>query len=177
MSKLLEAPVVVAEASGAVLEAPGVSDPDVVAPVTLEDHQRAFTEVSFLLDAFATALGDIMGGATVSVGRGAGRQMARKLPDYLPEPTIDAVLGIIADRLRKGFEMSVERGENGEVELRFDRCAIRQVCEARGKQPGGDLCRIFRNYLDGVICELLCRPTRSSVISCGKSCRIRLETK
>lgn len=160
-----------------VLEAPAVSAPDVAVPVTLEDHRRAFTEISFLLDAFAVALGDIMGGATVSVGRSAGRQMARKLPDYLPEPTLEAVLDTIADRLSKGFEMTHERGEDGEMVVRFDRCAIRQVCQARGKPVGGDLCRIFRNYLDGVVCELLARPTRSVVVSCGESCRIRLETK
>ena len=160
-----------------VLEAPAVSAPDAAVPVTLEDHRRAFTEVSFLLDAFAVTLGDIMGGATVSVGRSAGRQMARKLPDYLPEPTLETVLGVIADRLRKGFDMTFERGEDGEMNVLFDRCAIRKVCQARGKPVGGDLCRIFRNYLDGVVCELLARPARSTVVSCGESCRILLETK
>jgi hypothetical protein len=159
------------------LKAPVVSAPDAAAPVTLEDHRRAFTEVSFLLDAFAVTLSDIMGGATVSVGRSAGRQMARKLPDYLPEPTLETVLGALSNRLRKGFDMSYERGEDGEMTVQFDRCAIRQVCEARGKPVGGALCRIFRNYLDGVVCELLARPTRSTVISCGENCRIRMETK
>jgi hypothetical protein len=160
-----------------VLAAPAVSAPDTTAPVTLDDHRRAFTEISFLLDAFAAALSDIMGGATVSVGRSAGRQMARKLPDYLPEPTLEAVLDIIAGHLRKGFEMTYTHEEDGETSVRFERCAIRQVCRAREKPVGGDLCRIFHNYLDGVVCELLARPTRSTVVSCSESCRIRLEMK
>jgi hypothetical protein len=158
------------------MKATAVSGPDTAGTATLEDHRRAFTEVSFLLDAFAVTLIDIMGGATVSVGRSAGRQMARKLPDYLPEPTLETVLDTLADRLRKGFDMTYERGDDGEMTVAFERCAIRQVCEARGKPVGGDLCRIFRNYLDGVVCELLARPARSTVISCGESCRIRLET-
>lgn len=153
------------------------SAPDAATAVTIEDHRRAFTEVSFLLDAFAVTLIDIMGGATVSVGRSAGRQMARKLPDHLPEPTLESVLDVLANRLSKGFDMTYERGEDGEMLVLFERCAIRQVCEARGKPVGGDLCRLFRNYLDGVVCELLARPVRSTVVSCGDSCRVRMETK
>ena len=41
--------------------------------LSLEDHQEAFSEVSFILDIFAATPSELMGGATASVGRIAGR--------------------------------------------------------------------------------------------------------
>jgi hypothetical protein len=160
---------------------------------TLEDHERAFTEVSFFLEAFAATVGDVMGGATASVGRSAGRCTARKLPVYLPAPTLESVLEAVAGRLRKGFEIEAERGDGSAdgsaagsragagddsgARIRFGRCAIREVCRTRGTPVGGELCRIFHYYLDGVICELACCPTRSHLEPGEEACRVRLETK
>lgn len=54
--------------------------------LTLADHQAAFVKVSFLLEIFAATVHDLMGGATDSVGRIAGREMAKKMPVYIPNP-------------------------------------------------------------------------------------------
>ena len=144
--------------------------------LTAEDHDRAFIEVSFLLDIFAVTIDDLMGGATASVGRIAGRHMARKLPVYLPTPTLEEVLQALADNLRKGFEISFHcQGETAEVQ--FGRCAIRQVCAARALAPGGPLCRLFHYYADGMVNELLYRPVKSSVTTIAEKCTACLQVR
>lgn len=141
---------------------------------TPEEHRQAFTEVSFLLDILASTVDDLMGGATVSVGRAAGRHMARKLPLSLPEPTLRAAAEALAAYGQLGVRPRL--GPEGGV-LAFDACAVRGVCRARGREPGGDLCRLFHCYLDGVLDGLTGRPVRSTIATAGDACTVRVETR
>ena len=144
--------------------------------LTVEDHRKAFIEVSFLLNIFATTVQDLMGGATAPVGRIAGRQAAAKLPVYLPEPTLDKVLGELSGRLARGFEISY-RVTGRSAEVSFGRCAIRDACRAQGLAPGRELCSLFHYYLDGMVNGLLHRPVKSSLSETGERCTTRLETR
>jgi hypothetical protein len=144
--------------------------------LTLEDHRQAFEEVSFLLEIFATTVHDLMGGATDSVGRIAGREMAKKLPLYIPNPTLEDVLAQVAGRMEKGFEIRFTSSGGG-ADLTFERCALRDVCRVRGLALGGPLCSLFRSYLDGLVNELVYRPVKSRIISTGERCELRLEVR
>jgi hypothetical protein len=144
--------------------------------LTVEDHDMAFTEVSFLLDIFARTVADLMGGATASVGRIAGRHFARKLPVYLESPSVDQVLDALSAHMRKGFEIRHAASGSG-VDLTFDRCAMREVCRSRGAEPGGEVCRLFHMFVDGVVNELYARPTKSTITSTGDRCTARMEIR
>lgn len=144
--------------------------------VSLKEHQKAFAEVSFLLDAFATTVAGLMGGATASVGRIAGRNMGRKMPVYLPAPTLDAVLAVVQERMCNGFDMSCNCDERG-ADVAWDRCAVRDICRTRRMSPGGDLCRLFHYFVDGMINELCLRPTKTNILESGDRCRTRTEIR
>ncbi len=141
---------------------------------TPEAHQQAFTEVSFLLDIFATTVDELMGGATASVGRVAGRHMAHKLPIALEAQDLAAAAAALAAYGQLGVR---PRAEPGTDLMSFDGCAVRQVCRARGREPGGDLCRLFHFYLDGVLDGLTGRPVRSTIVTAGEACQIRVATR
>ncbi len=143
---------------------------------TLEDHRKAFTEVSFLLHIFAATVDDLMGGATAPVGRIAGRRAGRKLPLHLPEPTLESVLAALADHFRNGFELAARSNAAG-ADVQIGRCVIRDVCADRGIAPGGALCKLFHAQLDGVVDELLARPVKSEIRAAGASCEIRTELR
>lgn len=143
---------------------------------TLEDHVNAATEVAFLLDIFAATVDTIMGGATASVGRIAGREMARKLPVHLSNPTLDEAVALLGSRMKAGYVFRLE-GEGAERSLIFDHCVLREVCAQRGLDMGTALCRLFHAYLDGILNELVCRPVKSEVVSCGNQCRLNLRTQ
>jgi hypothetical protein len=152
-----------------------MTDTKTAAP-TIEDHQKAFTEVSFLLNIFAATVQDLMGGATAPVGRIAGRHAAAKLPVYLPAPTLEAVLAELAKRLERGVDLSC-RVTGRSAELTFGRCAIREACAAQNLEPGQELCSLFHYYLDGIVNGLLQRPVKSSLVEKGARCTARLDTR
>jgi hypothetical protein len=137
-----------------------------------QDYQDALTEVSFLLDILAATVDDLMGGGTVSVGRVAGRHQARRLPIYVEKPTVKAVISELNRLDKLGAQMRVCEDEKT---LEFDHCAIRVVCKNRNIELGGNLCRLYHYYLDGIINEFLLRPTRSQILNTGTSCATRLE--
>jgi hypothetical protein len=136
-----------------------------------EDYQAAFTEVAFLLDAFAAAIDNIMGGVTGPVGRIAGRDTAKKLPVHLPDPTLETVTELLGERMQAGFGFKLEDGK-----LSFEKCVVRDVCRLRGIETGGPLCKLFHAYLDGVMDGLLHRPVKSSAVSMGELCQVIPQT-
>lgn len=146
------------------------------APPTVEDHQKAFTEVAFLVDIFASTIDNIMGGATAPVGRIAGREMAKKLPINLHDPTLADAVAVLSTRMGAGFGMKLMDSGAGQ-ELLFDRCVLRDVCSLRGVTTGGALCRLFHSYIDGILNELICRPVKSEITSCGEQCRTLVRTQ
>lgn len=147
-----------------------------VRDMALEDHHKAFGEVAFLMDIFTATIDNIMGGATAPVGRFAGREMAKKLPITLDNPSLEDAVGVVAVRMSAGFGVTLE-GTDGNRELVFDRCALREVCTLRGIQAGGALCRLFHAYFDGILNELICRPVKSELVATGDSCRATVSTQ
>jgi hypothetical protein len=136
--------------------------------LTPEDYQKAYVEVAFLLDAFASTIDNIMGGKTAPVGRIAGRDTARKLPLDLSEPTLEEVITALSEQMQAGFEFSLDQDT-----LLFKKCILREMCRLRNIEPGAALCRLFHAYFDGIANGLLCRPVKSKIISVGDECRLQ----
>jgi hypothetical protein len=144
--------------------------------LTMDDHQKAFTEVAFLIDIFTSTIDNIMGGATASVGRIAGRDTAKKYPIFLDNPSLSEAMEVIADRMKSGFAISLEAADDDSTIL-FDRCILRDICELRGIEKGNAMCKLFHAYFDGVVNELISRPVKSEIAESGQQCRIRIKTQ
>ena len=144
--------------------------------VTLEDHKNGFNEVAFLLDIFAATVDNIMGGATAPVGRIAGREMARKLPVYLTNASMEETVSLLAQRMKHGFGFSLEQSGD-QTTLDFGTCVLRDVCSQRKIPTGGPMCRLFHSYFDGILNELISRPVKSAIVSCGESCRLDVRSQ
>ena len=134
--------------------------------LTPEDYQKAYVEVAFLLDAFASTIDNIMGGNTAPVGRIAGRGTAQKLPLELSDPTLQDVIGALSRQMQAGFEFTLD-----EDRLLFKRCILREMCALRNIETGAALCRLFHSYFDGIANGLLCRPVKSQIVSVGEECQ------
>jgi hypothetical protein len=143
---------------------------------TLEDHRMAFTEISFLLDSFASTVDNIMGGSTASVGRIAGRGMAAKWPVDLDHATLQQTLAEVRHRMKNGFEISYAEQQNG-VEVTFGKCVIREVCHGRALEQGGPLCKLFHSYFDGVVNGIVRRPVKSELCKTGDICSLCLKVQ
>jgi hypothetical protein len=144
--------------------------------LTLDDHRRAFTEVSFLLEMLVRTAGDVVGKSTPSLGTNAGRQMARKLPIVLNEPTLAQVQEAVARSLAAGFEIAGQCGEDS-TDLRIGRCAVRSVCRDRGLELNGELCRMFHYTLAGIMAQLLGKPIRPGAVTANEVCTVHLDAQ
>ncbi|GFO65572.1 hypothetical protein M1B72_04105 [Geomonas paludis] len=133
--------------------------------LSADDYQKAYVEVAFLLDAFASTIDNIMGGNTAPVGRIAGRDTAEKLPLELSGASLEEVVGALSRQMQAGFQFSL----TGE-QLTFERCILREMCGLRRIELGGALCRLFHAYFDGIANGLLCRPVKSTLVSVGDQC-------
>lgn len=145
-----------------------IADQNYRLELTPEDYQKAYVEVAFLLDAFASTIDNIMGGKTAPVGRIAGRDTASKLPLDLSEPTLEEVITALSAQMQAGFEFSLDQDT-----LLFKKCILREMCRLRNIEPGAALCRLFHAYFDGIANGLLCRPVKSQIISVGDECRLQ----
>ncbi len=141
---------------------------------TIEDHEKAFTEVCFLLEVLSETINQVIGQSTSSLGITAGRQMAKRMPVYLKNPDLSAVLEAIRKRLESGFEMSAKPDAKG-AQIQMGRCAIREVCKNRGQKVGGQLCTLFHYYLAGMTAEFLGKPVRAGQAQAGETCSFGLE--
>lgn len=146
--------------------------------LTSEDHQKAFTEVSFLMEIFILTMKDVVGAGTASVARNAGKQMSKKLPIYLGDkPSMEEVMRPVLEHLSAGFEIDMKTQGNV-AELDFGRCAIRDVCKNRGIPPGGELCKVFHGFLAGIANELSGRPVRTVKMEAAAArCACRMESQ
>ena len=142
------------------------------------EHQLAFTEVSFLLDIFASTIEELMGGATASVGRIAGRELARKLPIETLTENRNEIIRQVAAHFKNGYDIRLDNVENkNSAVIRFGNCAIREVCKTRQMSLGGELCQLFHYYFDGVINELVKSPVKSDVTPADDVCRCDMRFK
>ncbi len=145
--------------------------------LTAADHDKAFTEVSFLLDIFVSAIGDVVNKSGPALGLAAGRHMGKKFPVHLEEPTMESVLDAVAKRLASGFAIDSKCIGSG-AEVGIARCAIRDVCAKRKIEVGGEMCRMFHYYLAGIATELLGgRAVKATDATTGDRCRFRLEVR
>jgi hypothetical protein len=142
-----------------------------------DDHDHAMMEVAFLVDAFASTIDNVMGGATGPVGRNAGRDMARKLPLHLGDPSLEETLAVLNARMKSGYDASIVSVGANEAETTVGTCFIRDLCTGSGKSTGGAACRLYHAYFDGIVNELMHRPVKSAIVEVGAACRIRTETQ
>jgi hypothetical protein len=141
-----------------------------------DEHHKAFTEVAFLLDMFAATIDNVMGGATASVGRIAGRGTASKWPVDLDHPTLGETLDVVSRKLNTGFEISCSEHQNT-VDMTVRRCVIREVCRQRQLKPGCPLCKLFHSYLDGIVNEIVGRPVKSELIDTSDECTLCMKVQ
>ncbi len=145
--------------------------------LTVEDHDKAFTETCFLLDIFVNAIGDVVNKSGPALGLAAGRHMGKKLPVYLADPDMGTVLEAVARRLQSGFAIEFKCSGSG-ADVAIARCAIRDVCATRKIKVGGEICRMFHYYLAGIATELLGgRAVKATDATVRDRCTFRLESR
>jgi hypothetical protein len=141
---------------------------------TMEDHDKAFIEVSFLLDMFVDTIETFVGKSTPALAVASGRQMAQNMPIYLDkEAGGGAALEELVRVFSEGFDIA-GTFEGKEATIRIDHCPIYAVCRERNLEINGSICQMFHYYIAGIMAELTRSPARPKTIEAGQSCRLTL---
>ena len=142
--------------------------------LTPEDYDKAFTEVSFLLDMFIETIVAFVGKSTPSLAVAAGRKMAANLPVHMAEKTPAVALGELV-RVLKIQQMDIEgRLVGAEAVIDLQGCPIGSVCKNRQMEIGGQACQMFHYYIAGIMAELSGSPTRPKTLAAGDTCSFSL---
>ena len=145
--------------------------------LSLEEHDQAFIELSFLVEVFVQTVGSLIGGASATVGRTAGKHLARKLPLHLEEKSMAAVLEGLSRQGAGGFEMSYSCDKSG-ADMEYGRCAIREACKVRGQELGGEMCKMYHFFVSGMVEQLVGERVPPRITESGpEKCTIRLEKR
>ena len=130
-----------------------------------EDYDKAFTEVSFLLDMFVETIEAFVGKSTPALAVAAGRKMAQNMPVHLEENTPEAAL---AEFVR------IFRIQQMEAVITIDHCPIRSVCLNRGMALDSSICQMFHYYVGGILAELTGCPARPKTVATGERCTFNM---
>lgn len=142
--------------------------------LTMDDYDKAFIEVSFLLDMFVATIETFIGKSTPSLAVAAGRKMAANLPITLDEPTPECALTELVGFFREQ-QMEIDGHFTGsEAALSLTHCPIRSVCLARNMEIDGHVCQMFHYYMAGIMAELTGRPVRPKTLATGETCSFAL---
>ncbi len=141
--------------------------------LTLEDHEKAFTEVSFLLDILFKTIEVFVGKCSPSLPVAAGRKMARVLPVHLESKSTEEALKELVRVLSLGLDISGSFDGNDAV-INLRQCPIRDVCNERNIPINEQPCEMFHYYMAGILAELTGRPNRPLTVSTGEECSFKL---
>lgn len=135
-----------------------------------EDYDKAFTEVSFLLDMFVSTIETFVGKSTPALAVAAGRKMALNMPIFLQEATADSALAEFI-RVFRIQQMEIDGHITGkEAVITINHCPIRSVCINRGVELDGQICQMFHYYVAGILAELAGCPARPKTVETGEKC-------
>ena len=140
---------------------------------TMQDHDKAFIEVSFLLDMFIDTIEKFVGKSTPSLAVASGRKMAQNMPIYLEEPNAGKALDEMIRVFSEGFDIKGSF-EGKEATIEIDHCPIRSVCLERNLDINGPTCQMFHYYIAGIMAELTGSPARPQTIETGEKCTFKL---
>lgn len=140
----------------------------------VEEHEKAFVEVCFLLDMFVDTIEQFVGKSTPSLAVAAGRKMAGNMPIHLTDPTPENALSELV-RVFKIQQLDISGEMDGkEAQIIINQCPIGAVCKERNMELDGSACQMFHYYVGGILAEFTGRPVRPKTVSAGETCTFRL---
>lgn len=142
--------------------------------LTPEDYDKAFTEVSFLLDMFVDTIETFVGKSTPALAVAAGRRMAQNMPIHMETPTPAAALAELI-RVFRNQQMEIDgQIDGGEAVITLHHCPIRSVCQQRNMEIDGLTCQMFHYYIAGIMAEFTGSPARPKTLETGETCTFSL---
>ncbi|SHO46296.1 helix-turn-helix domain-containing protein [Desulfopila aestuarii] len=142
--------------------------------LTPDDYDKAFTEVSFLIEMLVETIETFVGKSTPSLAVAAGRKMGQNMPVHMLQSTPEEALAEFV-RVFRIQQMEVGGTFAGkEAVITINHCPIRSVCMNRGMALDSQICQMFHYYIAGILAELAGCPARPKTVSTGEQCTFNM---
>ena len=142
--------------------------------LTPDDYDKAFTEVSFLIEMLVETIETFVGKSTPSLAVAAGRKMGQNMPVHMLQSTPEEALAEFV-RVFRIQQMEVDGTFAGkEAVITINHCPIRSVCMNRGMALDSQICQMFHYYIAGILAELAGCPARPKTVSTGEQCTFNM---
>jgi NAD-dependent dihydropyrimidine dehydrogenase PreA subunit len=118
-----------------------------------KSRDQALADLSIRLLSIAEVFKRTLGSSLPAVGTMAGRTLARHLPRHRSPGSLEEVLALATRQFAPAWNLqTVVDGERLMIAVRD--CLVREVCQERGIDLGGELCTLFYSYLSGYIAAM-----------------------
>jgi predicted hydrocarbon binding protein len=125
--------------------------------ITPEDFKRANDDLLVRLSSIGTTFKKMVGASAPTVATTAGRGAALHLPEMYSDKynTLKALLENLKERFKHAWDLNITMKSDTEAEVVIKACNVREICNKANLQIGGDLCDLFKSYLNGILVEIL----------------------
>lgn len=142
--------------------------------LTEADWREAYGDVAMTLVALSNAIPTILGRGLTAVGRRSGILAASHLPEAYEEKTLTGILERLQERFQNSFDFDFNL-TGSDVDFTFKPCSLYRIVEDSGEKAGeAVLCRLFHEYMAGLISSFDGNRYRPKFVSAGTTCSVRL---
>jgi L-aspartate semialdehyde sulfurtransferase ferredoxin len=110
----------------------------------------AESDLGIRLLSVAAVLKQTLGQSLAAIGTQAGRLLAGQLPRYQPPASLDEALQLTRATFAPAWEFA-STVQDDKLTLRVGSCFVRELCQQKHMELGGDLCVLFYGYLAGYL--------------------------
>jgi ferredoxin len=110
----------------------------------------AESDLGIRLLSVAAVLKQTLGQSLAAIGTQAGRLLAGQLPRYQPPGSLDEALQLTKAIFTPAWEFAYTL-QDDKLALSAGSCFVRELCQRKSLELGGDLCVLFYGYLAGYL--------------------------
>jgi ferredoxin len=110
----------------------------------------AESDLGIRLLSVAAVLKQTLGQSLAAIGTQAGRLLAGQLPRYQPPASLDEALQLTRATFAPAWEFASTL-QDDKITLRVGSCFVRELCQQKHMELGGDVCVLFYGYLAGYL--------------------------
>jgi len=136
-------------------------------PADDEHRKAALEDLGIRLLSVAYVFRQTLGGSLPAVGTMAGRTLAGQLPRYRIPENFQEALNLAVQQFTPAWDISPDYDGSKKLVMNVKTCFIRELCNEKGIELGGDLCVLFYNYLAGYLGKMGNARLKLSNLSAG----------
>jgi ferredoxin len=148
----------------------GTADHSFHVPSDTPHIQKAVEDLGIRLLSVTSVLKQTLGSSLPSVGTMAGISLASQLPRYQSPQSLEDALKLFSQTFSPSWDIRTSLAGDS-LTITIATCFVRDVCKKGNIELGGDMCKLFSNYVAGYLSKAAkIRPRLTGIAPSDTSC-------